>query len=104
MERYVIAARLKPGTAAAAEQTLAAGPPFDPAEIGFSRHSAHLTDDSVYLLFEGDAAYAKALQLARQHPAEVTDWQRLVSGMPARVADVPPQARCVYRWPPDTSA
>jgi hypothetical protein len=70
VERYVVWARLKPGKAAAAAEALAAGPPFDPAEAGLSRHSAHLTDDGVYLGFEGDAAHAKALRLTRQHVTE----------------------------------
>jgi hypothetical protein len=65
VERYVVAARLKPGEATAAERTLLAGPPFDPAEAGLSAHAAYLTNDSVYLVFEGEAAHANALQLVR---------------------------------------
>jgi hypothetical protein len=98
MERYVIAARLKPGEAVAAERMLSAGPPFDPAEAGLSAHAAYLTDDSVYLLFEGEAPRARALQLAREHLVEVSQWQAIVSGLPSRVAEVPANARCLYRW------
>jgi hypothetical protein len=89
VERYVIAARLKPGGATAAEQTLLAGPPFDPAEAGLSAHAAYLTNDSVYLVFEGEAAHVKALQLARKHLADVSHWQSIVSDLPSRVEDVP---------------
>jgi hypothetical protein len=104
VERYVIAARLKPGGAAAAERTLLAGPPFDPAEAGLSAHAAYLTNDNVYLVFEGEAAHAKALQLAREHVVDVTRWQSIVSDLPSRVDDVPRNARCLYRWTPEASA
>jgi hypothetical protein len=98
MEQYVIAARLKPGKAAEAERQLAGGPPFDPGEIGLSGHAAYLTDENVYLVFEGDAARSTALQLAREHLVEVSRWQGIVSGLPASVAAVPAEARCLYHW------
>lgn len=98
-ERYVISARLKPGGAAAAERTLRAGPPFDPAEAGLSGHAAYLTDDSVYLVFEGEAAHLKAMRAAREHVVEVSSWQRMIEGLPKRVEAVPADARCLYRWP-----
>jgi hypothetical protein len=104
VERYVIAARLKQGGAAAAERTLLAGPPFDPAEAGLSAHAAYLTDDSVYLVFEGEAAHVKALKLAREHLVDVSQWQSIVNDLPSKVDDVPPNARCVYRWTPEASA
>lgn len=101
VERYVISARLKPGQAAAAERTLRSGPPFDPAEAGLSEHAAYLTDDSVYLVFDGEAAHVKAMRLAREHLVEVSYWQSIIDGLPKRVAAVPPGARCVFHWPPE---
>jgi hypothetical protein len=98
MEQYIIAARLKPGKAAEAEQMLEAGPPFDPSEAVLSTHAAYVTADDVYLLFEGETARTTALQLAREHPVEVSRWQAIVSGLPFRVAEVPRDARCVYAW------
>jgi hypothetical protein len=98
MEQYVIAARLKPGQAAEAERKLASGPPFDPAEVGLSAHAAFLTDHNVYLVFEGEAAHSTALQLARAHLVEVSRWQAIMTGLPARVDAVPPEARCLYQW------
>jgi hypothetical protein len=98
MERYVVAAQLKPGRAGDAERQLAGGPPFDPAHEGLSAHEAYLTDESVYLVFEGDAARSTALHLAREHLVEVSRWQELAAGLPKRVASVPAEARCVYRW------
>jgi len=104
VERYVIAARLRPGGAAVAERALLAGPPFDPAEAGLSAHGAYLSHDSVYLVFEGEAAHAKALQLSRKHFVAVSRWQSIISDLPSRVDDVPPNARCLYRWTPEASA
>jgi hypothetical protein len=104
IERYVLSARLRPGRAAEAEQELSAGPPFDPAEAGLSSHAAYATDTHVYLVFEGEAAQSKAMQLSRDHFVEVSRWQPLVSGFPSRVADVPSEARCLYRWEAASSA
>jgi len=100
----VIAARLKPGKAASAERELGAGPPFDPAEVGLSGHAAYLTEGDVYLLFEGEAARSTALHLAREHFVEVSRWQSMVTGLPASVAAVPPDARCLYYWKAETAA
>jgi hypothetical protein len=98
MERYAVTARLKPGKVAEAERALAGGPPFDPATEGLSAHEAYLTERNVYLLFEGDGARSTALHLAREYLVEVSRWQELARGLPSRVAEVPPDARCVYRW------
>jgi hypothetical protein len=99
VERYVVTTRLKPGAAPGAEELLRRGPPFDPGEAGLSTHEAYLTDDRIYLVFEGEAAHAKALALAKQHIAEVSRWQELVWELPSTVDDVPPTAQRLYRWP-----
>jgi hypothetical protein len=99
IERYVLAGRLKPGERAAAERLFVAGPPFDPAEVGLSSHAAYLSGDHVYLVFEGENARSNALNLARKHIVEVARWQSIISDFPSRVEDVPPDARCLYRWP-----
>jgi hypothetical protein len=99
LERYVVTTRVKPGAAPAAEELLQEGPPFDPAEAGLSAHEAYLTDDRIYLVFEGEAAHAKALALAKQHIVELSRWQELVWELPSTVEEVPATARCLYRWP-----
>lgn len=99
MERHVVTTRLKPGAAPAAEELLLAGPPFDPGRVGLSAHAAYLSDDRVFLVFEGDAAHAKALGLAKQYMVEVARWQDLVWELPSVIDDVPANARCLYRWP-----
>jgi hypothetical protein len=101
MERYVVTTRLKPGAAPAAEELLLAGPPFDPGKAGLSTHAAYLSGDRVFLLFEGDAAHAKAVALAKEYMADVRRWQDLVWELPSAVDEVPPDARCLYRWPPE---
>jgi hypothetical protein len=103
MDRYVVTTRLKPGAAPAAEELLSAGPPFDPAETDLSAHAAYLTNDSVFLVFEGKDAHATALQLAKKYALEVSRWQDLAWELPSVVADVPADARCLYRWPDEPS-
>jgi hypothetical protein len=76
MDRYIVTTRLKPGTTSAAEELLSAGPPFDPADAGLSAHAAYLADDRVFLVFEGEAAREKALELAKQYVVEVTQMER----------------------------
>jgi hypothetical protein len=87
----------KPGEAAAAEQLLLEGPPFDPGEAGFSAHEAYVGEDRVYLVFEGEAARSKALDLARRYMSEAGalagDRQRLTREDAGRQ----PDARCLYR-------
>jgi hypothetical protein len=104
VERYVVAAQLAPGAAREAEELLSAGPPFDPGEAGLSAHAAYLADDAVFLVFEGDAAHAKALRLANEYVVDVGRWQRIISGLPSAVPDVPAGARCLYRWSAEGSA
>jgi hypothetical protein len=52
MNRLMIVARLKDAAQAEAERLLAAGPPFDPEELGFHRHGAYLTAGEVVFFFE----------------------------------------------------
>jgi hypothetical protein len=87
MNRLMIVARLKPGTHEQAEALLEQGPPFDPQELGFHRHSAHLTSQEVVFVFEAPEVewivndiIDDALVAATFEP-----WQPLVDGVP-RVA------------------
>jgi hypothetical protein len=98
-DRYIVTTRLKPGTTPAAEELLSAGPPFEPGDVGLSAHAAYLGDDRVFLVFEGEAAREKALELAKRYAAEVTQWQDLAWELPSVVDEVPASARCLYRWP-----
>ena len=98
MEQYIVAARLKPRKAREAERGLAAGPPFDPADVGLAARGACLTKEDIYLVFEDEAARSRALQVANDHLVEVSRWQSIIRGLPERVDAVPTGARHVYDW------
>jgi hypothetical protein len=53
MERFAIIARLKPDSHEAAAGLIAAGPPFDPAEVGLDSHTVYLAQDAAVFVFEG---------------------------------------------------
>ncbi len=53
MERLVVIAPLKAGQGPRAAELIAAGPPFDLAEIGIVRHSVHLSAREVIFVFDG---------------------------------------------------
>ena len=52
MERIAIIARLTPGAEPRAAELISAGPPFDPQEYGFERHSVYLSATEVVFVFE----------------------------------------------------
>jgi hypothetical protein len=52
MNRLMIVARLREGAHEEAEALIAAGPPFDPDELGLHRHAAYLTAGELVFLFE----------------------------------------------------
>jgi hypothetical protein len=52
VERLALIARLKPGSEPQAKELIAKGPPFDPQESGFLRHSAFLSSTEVVFVFE----------------------------------------------------
>ena len=53
MERLVLIASLKPGAEAAADDLIAAGPPFDLEKSGFERHAIYLSSGEAVFVFEG---------------------------------------------------
>lgn len=92
MQRIAVIARLKPEASQQAEALLASGPPFDPKELGFERHSVFLTTDEVVFVFEGGDPTPVLLQASRQLDAGVLGaWEPLVEGLPKI-------AREVYSW------
>ena len=52
MDRLMIVARLQPGKHEEAEALLRQGPPFDPEELGLSRHGVYSTANEVVFVFE----------------------------------------------------
>ena len=54
VERLVVTLRLREGTQERAAELIAAGPPFDPADLGVARHAVYLGRDLVIFAFEGN--------------------------------------------------
>jgi hypothetical protein len=52
VNRLTIVARLKEGVHQDVERLLEQGPPFDPEELGFHRHSVYIASREVVFLFE----------------------------------------------------
>jgi nucleotide-binding universal stress UspA family protein len=84
MERIAITARLRPGSRDRARALLKAGPPFDPAQVGFSRHSVFLGPDLVVFVFEGEQVRS-LLSVVINDPvraAAFTAWAPLLAERP----------------------
>jgi hypothetical protein len=92
MEQLAIVITLRAGADEHARKLIEDGPPFDPRERGFSRHTVYLSKNEVVFAFEGDEVarlvddpYAWMIQ-------ETFDqWRPLVDGTP-RIA------RAAYAW------
>jgi nucleotide-binding universal stress UspA family protein len=93
MDRIAVTARLRPGAEARALELLAAGPPFDPARAGLTRHTVYARGDTVFFVFEGE-------DLRRTLPGLVND--RLRSAAFAAwgplLAEEPRLAHAAYHW------
>lgn len=102
MERLALIARLKPGTQAQAEALIAKGPPFDPQQIGFARHSVFLSATEVVFVFEAHEVEWLVTALV-EDPFQwmmidaLEAWRPLVDGHP-RIA------REQFSWEPDVQA
>jgi hypothetical protein len=87
MERLALIARLKPGTEVQAEELIARGPPFDPSEAGFERHSVYLSATEVVFVFEAhEVEWLIDELVANPFQWMVTEafsqWSELVDGHP----------------------
>ena len=93
MSRLVLVARLLPGSEAKATALLEAGPPFDPARVGMSRHLVFATGSEVVFVFEGHEIEWTVDDLVN-HPivaAALEPWRKLGDGLP-RIAEE------LYAW------
>jgi len=84
VQRLALVGRLKEGAAERALALLRQGPPFDPGERGFDRHSVYLTPDTVTFVFESDAAGAAVQELIaeRLQSDAFAAWTPLLDGPP----------------------
>jgi nucleotide-binding universal stress UspA family protein len=95
MERVVITARLKEGSEAGARKLVAAGPPFDPHQVGLARHGVFVGNDVVVFVFEGHGVERQLSQLVndRLNSAAFSAWAPLL-------AEQPKIAHEAYHWDP----
>jgi hypothetical protein len=93
MQRLAVIASLKPDSGDRAAELIAQGPPFNPKDVGFERHSIYLTSDHVVFMFEGGNLNQLLSKVMRNPSSSDTfgNWERIIEGMP-RVA------REVYSW------
>ncbi len=93
MERLALIARLKPDASQEAAELIAKGPPFDPGELGFDRHSVYLSHGEVVFVFEGPQVEWILDELVSPDPdaSAFREWEPLIEGIPRL-------ARETYFW------
>jgi hypothetical protein len=89
---------VKPGAAPEAAELIAAGPPFDPDEAGFDRHTVYLSERDVVFVFEGPGAEYGVQDLLDDpvRSAALSFWAPLLEGTPKLGHEVY-HWRCVRR-------
>jgi hypothetical protein len=93
MQRVAVIARLKPNTEKRATELIETGPPFDPDQLGFDRHSVYLSGNQVIFVFEG-GRLDQLLHGVIRNPDNVRAfgaWEPLIDGFPS-------VAREAYTW------
>ena len=85
VERLVVTLKLRDGMQARAADLIAAGPPFEPADLGLKRHSVYLGDDLVIFVFEGEDVDKRVGALVNDPvpSASFAAWTPLLAGTPA---------------------
>jgi hypothetical protein len=83
-ERVVVVVGLKQGTRDQAAELLKAGPPFDPAAIGFRRHSVYLSAAEAVFCFEGPAAGRRLVDVVDDlgTSPSFSSWAPILRGTP----------------------
>jgi hypothetical protein len=84
MNRLMIVARLREGAHDEAEALIAAGPPFDPEELGLHRHGAYLTAGEVVFFFEAPEVEWIINDVVDDPAVSATfaPWRNLIAGTP----------------------
>jgi hypothetical protein len=101
-ERLELIIPIRRGTHEQVRRLVASGPPFDPAELGLTRHDVYLDRHHVRFLFESpDAHWAlqQVLDQASLWRAGLA-WSRLIAGRPQvdEHPDRPPVGELIYSW------
>jgi hypothetical protein len=90
VERLVVTLKLRKGTDERAAKLIAAGPPFDPADLGLARHAVYLGGDLVIFAFEGEDVEERVRVLINDpvRSASFAAWVPLLAGRPALAHEV----------------
>lgn len=99
LERLVVTLKLRKGTEERAAKLIAAGPPFDPGELGIARHAVYLGNDLAIFAFEGDDVEER-IRVVINDPvrsASFAAWVPLLAGRPALAHEV-------YYWEADDAS
>jgi hypothetical protein len=85
VQRIVFVARLKPGSEDAAADIVRSGPPYDPGEIGLTRHGVYLGSSEVVFVFEGSDVQRQLRDLLNDPVASpaFAIWAPLLEGTPS---------------------
>lgn len=85
MERIVVTAKLPPGAEESARLLTSAGPPFDPARIGLTRHDVVGGGGLVVFAFEGDDVQRRLSALLNDslRAGALAVWRRCSRSSPA---------------------
>jgi hypothetical protein len=96
VERLVVTLKLRKGTQERAAKLIAAGPPFEPADLGVARHAVYLGNDLVIFAFEGEDVEQRVRSLINDPvpSASFARWVPLLAGRPALAHEV-------YYWEAD---
>jgi len=96
MERLVVTLKLRKGTQEQAAKLIAAGPPFDPGDLGIARHGVYLRNDLAIFAFEGEAVEERVRAVIDDpvRSASFAAWVPLLAGRPALAHEV-------YYWEAD---
>jgi hypothetical protein len=96
VERLVVTLKLRKGTQEQAAKLIAAGPPFDPGDLGLARHAVYLGNDLVIFAFEGKEVEERVRMVIDDpvRSASFAAWVPLLAGRPALAHEV-------YYWETD---
>ena len=96
VERLVVTLKLRKGTQEKAARLIAAGPPFDPGDLGLARHAVYLGNDLVIFAFEGKDVEERVRMVIDDpvRSASFVAWVPLLAGRPALAYEV-------YYWEAD---
>ena len=85
VERLVVTLKLRKGTQEQAAKLIAAGPPFDPGDLGLARHAVYLGNDLVIFAFEGKDVEERVRMVIDDpvRSASFAAWTPLLAGTPA---------------------